>query len=226
MILKTLIRKEEPSCKRFKSLRNSKVCETVGPIDNEVHVFSNYVLCVGDFVRNHLHGKMERASRTLQVHRKKMMENKFHSYFATIISLRSRRTRSCSKSMNEFDKVKEKMDNRLLQKPTHIELFSSEWWTTFWFLHKDARRWMTCSLLRKFKPWYFMKIGPDSETRNFENYNDNPKGKWDELTRQVTDVSFVQNIQSWKEAKTSLNETWYETAKTLTSTQESHLKSW
>ena len=42
----------------------------------------------------------------------------------------------------------------------------------------------------KFEPRYFMYVDPGSqETSNFEKYTKNPRGKRDELARQVTDVS-------------------------------------
>ena len=45
----------------------------------------------------------------------------------------------------------------------------------------------------KFKPGYFMYIGPGSgKTWHFEKYFDDPKGKWDELAKQVTNVYSVQ----------------------------------
>ena len=45
----------------------------------------------------------------------------------------------------------------------------------------------------KFNPGYFTYTGSGSEeTWAFEQYTDNPKGKWDELTGQVTDVLLVQ----------------------------------
>ena len=66
----------------FKNLVNKKVCETIGPVDNElskvyeadVHVISYYVFMSGKtddkHVRNQVLRKMERVSRVLQGNRK------------------------------------------------------------------------------------------------------------------------------------------------------------
>ena len=44
----------------------------------------------------------------------------------------------------------------------------------------------------KFKSGYYMSLGPDSGgTWKFEKYIDNPKGKWNELAGQVTEVYLV-----------------------------------
>ena len=50
---------------------------------------------------------------------------------------------------------------------------------------QDAER--NAAYFGKFKPGYFMYIGPCSEkTWNFQKYRDNPQGKWD--AKQVTNV--------------------------------------
>ena len=48
-------------------------------------------------------------------------------------------TISCSRSMNGFDKVKEKMDKTLLQKPVLIEFSQWVWWTKFRFLRRNRK---------------------------------------------------------------------------------------
>ena len=56
---------------------------------------------------------------------------------------------------------------------------------------QDAERY--AAYLGKFKPGYVMYVGPGSENPlNFEESPDNPQEKWDELAKQVTDVSLVQ----------------------------------
>ena len=69
----TLLQIESP----FQISPSSKVCETTGPVHNklskrhetEVHVFSDYVLCLWKSVM--AWEKMESAARVLQGHRKK-----------------------------------------------------------------------------------------------------------------------------------------------------------
>ena len=56
---------------------------------------------------------------------------------------------------------------------------------------QDAER--NAAYFGRFKPGYFMYIGPTSEkTWNFKKYPDDPKGKWDELAKQVTEVCLGQ----------------------------------
>ena len=67
-----------------------------------------------------------------------LMETRCSSYSTHLLA--ERRTKSCVRSMNGFDKVKENMDTVLLQKPVLIELFSWEWWPKFRFLHRDRKK--------------------------------------------------------------------------------------
>ena len=56
---------------------------------------------------------------------------------------------------------------------------------------QDAER--NAAYFEENKPGYFMYIGPCSKTWNFEKkHPDKPKGKWDELAKQVTNVYLAQ----------------------------------
>ena len=83
-----------------------------------------------------------------------------------------KRTRQCSESMNGSDKVSEKMDNSLLQKPARIDLFPMGTMNEIPISSKgpkgcnvlflqDAER--NAAYFGEFQPGYFMHIGPGSE---------------------------------------------------------------
>ena len=93
-----------------------------------------------------------------------------------------RRTRSCARSMDST-RSRRRWTKFLLLNPVRIELYSWEWWPKFRFLQNAERN---AAYFARFKPGYFMYIGPGSEkTLNFEKYPDDPEGKWDELAKQV-----------------------------------------
>ena len=101
------------------------------------------------------------------------------------------------KPMNGFEEVTENMDTILLQKlvligmMNEIPISSKEPKGGKALFLQDAER--NAAYFARFKPGYFMYISPGSEkTWNFEKYPDDPKGKWDELAKQVTDVYLVQ----------------------------------
>ena len=104
--------------------------------------------------------------------------------------------------MNGFDKVKEKMDNILLQETCPRQVLFMGMMNESPVSSKEPKEVEALFLqgaetnaayFGKFRPRYFVYIGPGSEkTWNFEKYPDNPKGKWDELAKQVTDVHLVQ----------------------------------
>ena len=78
--------------------------------------------------------------------------------------------------MSGFEQVKERMDNILLQKPVFIEFYL---WDRFLQRNQKEVKRFFCKT----------RIGPGSEqTWNFAKYPDDPKGKWDELAKQVVDV--------------------------------------
>ena len=106
-------------------LRKQKVCETIRPFDGElskvheakVHVFSDSVLCVGKGAMNEPEIKFtDRGNDHVEQYRESARRNhgeKVHLVFH--IFLAKRRTRSCQRLMNGFEKVKEKMDKGLFQ---------------------------------------------------------------------------------------------------------------
>ena len=104
--------------------------------------------------------------------------------------------------MNGFDKVKDKMDNIFTPETCpHRVLFVGIMNETPISSKgpKEGNAQILQDLERnaanfgKFKPKYFMYIGPGSEkTWNFEKNPDNPQRKWDELAKQVTDVYLEQ----------------------------------
>ena len=120
-----------------------------------------------------------------------MMEKRFISYSAYFLA--KRRTRSCVRLMNGFDKVMEKMNNTSLQKPVLIEFSPWRWWTKFRFLQRNRKqvkrhfcktRKENGAYFGKFKPGYFMYIDPGLEkTSNFEKYPYDQQGKWNELEK-------------------------------------------
>ena len=63
---------------------------------------------------------------------------------------------------------------------------------------QDAER--HAAYFGKFKPRYFMHVGRRSEEIwTLVKYRDNPKEKWDELAKQVTEVSLVQKHRILRE---------------------------
>ena len=187
-------------------LREKQVCETIGPFDSELstefHVFLDSVLCLGKQTTCQKSSSTKGGTsipRYSRNPRGELMENKFNSdatYF-----LVPNRTRQCSKSMNGFDKVTEMMDKHFTPGTCphrviftgmmkEIPISSKGPKARNALLLQDAEN---AAYFGKFKPGYYMYSGPGSqETWNFEKYPDNPRGKWDELAQQVTDVYLVQ----------------------------------
>ena len=176
-----------------------RVCETMCPFDGdllkiheaEVHFLSDSVPCLG---------KSAMASPEIKFTERRKEHVEYNKDAAKRIDraqipfLVPRRTRRCAASIRQGQGE---------EKPVLIEFFS---WNEIPissqgpkggdapFL-RDADRNAAC--FRKFKPVYFMFMGPRSEkTWNLKRYPDNPKVKRNELAKQVTDVNLVQ-IQSW-----------------------------
>ena len=103
--------------------------------------------------------------------------------------------------MNEFHKVKEKMDKTLTPETclhrvlvmgmmNEIPIYSKEPKGGKARFLQDAER--NAAYFWKFKARYFMYMGPGSEkTQNFKKYPDSTQGTWDELAKPVTDVFLV-----------------------------------
>ena len=96
--------------------------------------------------------------------------------------LGAKRMTACARLMNGFDRVKEKMDQSLLQKPAFIEKCSWEWWTKFRLLQRSCfckMRKETQLTSESSSPGvYLMCNGAGSEeTWNFEKVYRKPKRK-------------------------------------------------
>ena len=115
---------------------------------------------------------------------------------------KKRQTKKCSKSMNGCDKVKEKMDNILLQKTALTRVLIMGPMNEIPISSKrpkgrySAFLWKTRKVIvanfGKWKPGFYLYIGPGSEEIwKFAKYPDDPKIKWDEL---ATDVFLVQKL--------------------------------
>ena len=204
-------------------LRNKEVCETIGPVDNElskvhkadVHVFSDSVLCLGKQAMNMPEIKFtERWKEHLEQYREsaRMIDgDKVQFVFHTSLG---RKTNEIVREIDEWIRqgqgeyghrvTPETCPHRVIFMGMMTEVPISPQGPkegNAQFL-QDAE--INAAYFGKFEPGYFMYIGSGSEgTWEFEQYPENPKGRWDELARQVTEVYLVQNIQLWKGAETS-----------------------
>ena len=83
-----------------------------------VHLFSDPFLCVGIQAMSEPEIKCTKDGMIISSNKcnlqGELMKKRFNSY--SLYFLEERQTRSCSRSMSGFDKVKEKMDNILVQK--------------------------------------------------------------------------------------------------------------
>ena len=127
------------------------------------------------------------------------MDQIFSSYSTYLLA--KKRTRSCARSMSGFEKGQGE-DEQYFNPETfphrvpftgmmnEIPTSSKEPKGGNAIFLPNAER--NSVYFRQFKPGYFMYIGAASEkTWHFEEYPDDPKGKRDELARQVKEVCIL-----------------------------------
>ena len=194
---------------RRRSLLQVNRKETNGPVDSEmsrmheaeVHVLSDSVLCMGKQAMNMLEERFNKRWNEYPEQYKesaKMIDGEqiqfgFHMFLGERDSAQDR--------WMDPTKVKEKMDNILLQKPALIELFS-------WSLRTS------CTLVQVRKGFGTLK-----------KYPGHPKGKcsWQNKSRMCI---LYKSIQPWKSVTISEKETWSDVVITCTSTPVIHLWGW
>ena len=199
-------------------LRNQEVCETIGPVDNElskvhnadVHVFSDSVLCLGKQAMNMPEIKFtERWKEHLEQYwESARMIDGDKVQFVSHTSL-GRKTNEIVREIDEWIRqgqgeyghrvTPETYPHRVIFMGMMTEVPISPQGPkegNAQFL-QDAE--LNAAYFGKFEPGYFMYIGSGSEgTWEFEQYPENPKGRWDELARQVMEVYLVQKHPSVK----------------------------
>ena len=112
-------------------LKKQRICETIRLFDGELSKMHDAevhgsCLCIGKGAMNEPEIKVtKRWTDYLEQYRESARRRHGEKTVRVPhISWQKRRTSSCARSIRGFDKIKEKMDNILLQKPVLIEFYS------------------------------------------------------------------------------------------------------
>ena len=206
-------------------LRKQRGCETISPVEGELskmydaedHVFSDFVLCMGKGAMNEPEIKFaNRWNDYLEQYRDSariIMERRFTSYSTYFLA--KRRTRSCVRSMNGFEKAQgqdgqnftpETCPHRVLfmGMMNEIPISSKGAKAGEALFLQDSER--NAAYFGKFKPAYLMYIGPCSEKELLKSIQMTQKENGTNEQSKLRKSVLYRSIQSCKDVSISREE--------------------